>query len=738
MKKKWLSTLLLAGLLINVPYVYAEEAAETENVQQAVLTEDTVPTETTHEETVSTEASVADEAAAESEAESTQVPEVSVPTESLSSDTANQVVLTLNQTNAMVYGEEVTLLTPPKVVNGTTLLPFRFAVEQVIGGSLKWEQETQTITINKDDTEVMVVVGQKTAYVDGLEVELETPAIVENGTTLLPLRFISEAFGLPISYNPEEKTITLTKPVDTTPNTAPIAAFSFPQDYTAGQTVSVVNSSYDPDGDYIKNQLWSVTSDTTTTNSDLSKIFSKPKAGTYIIGLQVQDSKGKWSDWTYQTVTIAENKAPVITSFEVAKSSYAQGEALDFSYNWDNEEWENVTAGKWTYRSVSEDASKATLGKPDVIFEEGDYVVTLWLDDTYGNRSEAVSTTVHITNEVKMSELTYRFNTGTLGAWIDNFAGVNYLNYKDAFIAGTAYDKGTLIMSDSPEIVSGQGILYKDIIDGTGRLLIHHISNISDLAANGEKQRLAVIAQNTTEEPITITLKNKAIKGPVADVLRAGQVSLFEYLTGTAEETLTLKPGESQYIYDKTWLINQAISGHVDVETSGPITFVVAALNQSHTLDQINDLVYYPADGAHYSGTYDTVGIHYNVLLDGSEPEKLIIGKVNNGEWVVGYDERDQSYVENAGNFGVSYYVTVTATEDTGVILNNRGGTFKGAIKWNDTVYNVPIEGSFSGTTTKAVVLGTIKAGETVTIEYILPNGSAAPTLIGFIPKSCW
>ena len=96
------------------------------------------------------------------------------------------------------------------------------------------------------------------------------------------------------------------------------------------------------------------------------------------------------------------------------------------------------------------------------------------------------------------------------------------------------------------------------------------------------------------------------------------------------------------------------------------------------------------------------------------------------------------SYVENAGNFGVSYYITVTATEDTGVILNNRGGTFKGAIKWNNEVYNMPLEGTFSGTTTKAVTAGVIKKGETVTIEYMLPNGSAAPTLIGFIPKSCW
>ena len=73
-----------------------------------------------------------------------------------------------------------------------------------------------------------------------------------------------------------------------------------------------------------------------------------------------------------------------------------------------------------------------------------------------------------------------------------------------------------------------------------------------------------------------------------------------------------------------------------------------------------------------------------------------------------------------------------------GVILNNRGGTFQGAVKWNNQVYNMPGRGTFTGTTTKAVVLGTIKKGETVTIEYLLPNGSAAPTLIGFIPKSQW
>ena len=291
-------------------------------------------------------------------------------------------------------------------------------------------------------------------------------------------------------------------------------------------------------------------------------------------------------------------------------------------------------------------------------------------------------------------------------------------------------------MSDSPEEVECQGILYRDKINGNGRILIHHINRIQNMT---ETQRLALIVENPTEEPITIKLLNKSIKWPATDILRVGQLTLSEYLSGTVPtETITLEPGERKYIYDKNWSYNTCISGHIDVETDGDATFIVASLGKTHTLQDLDNLIYYPADGVHFSGTYGVVGINYELELDGSEPEKLVLGKKDSGEWVVGYDERTNTIVENTGNFGVSYYITVTAKEDTGVILNNRGGTFQGAIKWNDTVYNMPGKGTFSGTTTKAVVMGVIKKGETVTIEYLLPNGSAAPTLIGFIPKSAW
>lgn len=661
-------------------------------------------------------------------------------------DLMNKVVLTLDSKVALVDGVEYELSSPPTVIENVTLLPMRFVADQVLGAQVDWNADTQTVTMTKDNKTVSVTIDSKVAMVDGLELELQMPPVVKNSTTLVPLRFLSEVFNVTVDYDATTKKITLDKgsqsnnqtgeQIPTKPlNQAPVASFYFPENYVAGQVVSAVSESYDPDGDQIVDQLWSVVgTDKTITNKQLSNMFKTPKAGTYTIGLKVQDSKGLWSEWNYQTVTIAPNQAPIITSLAPTKASFAQGETIEFlPYTYENESWEKVTEGKWTYRQAGD--SRETLGKPTALFSEGDYIITLYLDDAYGNRSQAFETTIHISGEVRNTELNYKFSNGLIGEWIDNFDGINYLNYKQAEILDKSYINGTLIMSDSPEEVQGFGILYRDSINGKGRILIHHINQMDTT----EKQRLALVVENPTTSPITVKLMNKSIKGPANDILRVGQICLNEYLSGTIPaETIVLKPGEKKYIYDKNWTVNSCISAHIDVETDGEAKFTVANLSAADTLDTLDSLYYYQPDGVHYSGTYDKIGINYKLNLSGTEAEKLSLGVANSGEWVVGYDERVPGTIENTGNFGVSYYITVTAQEDMGVILNNRGGMFQGAVKWNNTVYNMPGKGVFSGTTTKAVVLGTIKKGETVTIEYLLPNGSAAPTLIGFIPKSQW
>lgn len=653
----------------------------------------------------------------------------------------NKVILTLDSKTAIVDGQKEALITPPKIVDGTTLLPMRFVAEKVVGATILWDQPTKTVTMIKGDRTVSVTIDSKTALVDGVPTELRVAPIIENNTTLVPLRFLSENFDVKVDYNAAERRITLDKseqqaPV-VIPNEAPVAAFSFPGSYIAGQVVTPVDASYDPDGDHIVSYLWAVVEDgKTTTTSNLSDIFKTPRAGTHKIGLKVKDSRGAWSDWTYETVYIAPNEAPVLTGLTPSKSSFAQGEKISFlPYTYENESWESVKDVKWTYRRAYEPANKAALGKPEKLFAEGDYIISLNIEDAYGNRSNTFETTVHISDHVMETELNYKFSNQLIGEWIDNFNNMNYLGFKQVDAVHKNYDYGTLIMSDSPEEVKGQGILYRDSINGKGRLLIHHINAVD----SSEKQRLAFIVENPTTEPITVTLYNKAIKGPATDILRVGQLCLVDYLGGKIPpETIELQPGERQYIYNKNWSTHACVSAHIDVETTGEARFTVANMGVNDTLENLDNMYYFPADGVHYSGTYDKTGIHFTFNLDGNEPERLSLGVVNSNEWLIGYDERTGQPVANTGNFGVSYYMTVTAEEDMGVILNNRGGLYQGAVKWNDTVLSIPAKGTFSGTTSKAVVLGVIKKGETVTIEYLLPNGSAAPTLIGFIPKHLW
>jgi len=100
----------------------------------------------------------------------------------------NKVILTLNESVALVEGKTVQLLTSPKVIDGVTLLPLRFIGDQVVDATITWDQVTKTVTIIKGDTTVIVTMDSKIAIVDGLEIELVVAPKIINNTTLLPLR----------------------------------------------------------------------------------------------------------------------------------------------------------------------------------------------------------------------------------------------------------------------------------------------------------------------------------------------------------------------------------------------------------------------------------------------------------------------------------------------------------------------------------------------------------------------
>ena len=119
----------------------------------------------------------------------------------------DQVILTLDSLQALVNGEIRTLLSPPKVLEGRTLLPLRFVVDEILGAYVDWNGTDKIATVIKDDITVQVQLGNTTAYVNGMQITLDVAPVAENGVTLLPVRFMSETFGITSDYISETKQV---------------------------------------------------------------------------------------------------------------------------------------------------------------------------------------------------------------------------------------------------------------------------------------------------------------------------------------------------------------------------------------------------------------------------------------------------------------------------------------------------------------------------------------------------
>ncbi|QPQ32422.1 copper amine oxidase N-terminal domain-containing protein [Lysinibacillus sp. JNUCC 51] len=94
-------------------------------------------------------------------------------------------------------------------INGRTLVPMRTIFEE-LESTVQWTAKTKTITANRGTKKITLVVGSKTATVNGQKITLDVPPQIINGRTLVPLRFISEALGAKVDWNNKTKTVSIT------------------------------------------------------------------------------------------------------------------------------------------------------------------------------------------------------------------------------------------------------------------------------------------------------------------------------------------------------------------------------------------------------------------------------------------------------------------------------------------------------------------------------------------------
>jgi len=101
--------------------------------------------------------------------------------------------------------------TQPRQVNGRVLVPLRGVLEQM-GATVDWNAGTNTVVANRGNTEINLPIGSRFATINGREVQLDVPAMTIGGSTMVPLRFVSESLGSNVVWLSQTQTVMIDSP----------------------------------------------------------------------------------------------------------------------------------------------------------------------------------------------------------------------------------------------------------------------------------------------------------------------------------------------------------------------------------------------------------------------------------------------------------------------------------------------------------------------------------------------
>ncbi|MCL1793911.1 MAG: stalk domain-containing protein [Oscillospiraceae bacterium] len=103
-----------------------------------------------------------------------------------------------------------------EIIDDRTMIPIR-AVAEEIGGTVDWEAASQTVVIKIGTKEIRMTIGSKTLTVNGSTILMDTAPRIKNDRTLVPARFAAEQMGAVVDWDPNLRMVTISYTKSETP-----------------------------------------------------------------------------------------------------------------------------------------------------------------------------------------------------------------------------------------------------------------------------------------------------------------------------------------------------------------------------------------------------------------------------------------------------------------------------------------------------------------------------------------
>ncbi|MCC5467592.1 copper amine oxidase [Pelosinus baikalensis] len=308
---------------------------------------------------------------------------------------------------------------------------------------------------------------------------------------------------------------------------------------------------------------------------------------------------------------------------------------------------------------------------------------------------------------------------------------------------------GKLVLSDSPEMVSNDGIMYQDTVSGDIRLFFHHVN------ATEVPKKIVVLLENYGKDTAHITVVQHGLGGPSLDYLQVGKEVQQEYLEGgnlylievPCKESRSLISSLDHSIVEPNMLVN----GMYDLKIDHPVIVRVMMMPLDADIAEFAAKAkVLPADpGEHrLRGTFEgkdrlIVGKHtYDGMKSGSVAVTLADNHLD--QYVRGIDATDGTPTLNYGNYGIVYkiYLPSTSGDEISYYLNPRGGEYAGWLGLeyrHQDVHTIPTPADImsfgSNKISESAYLGTYESGKSLWMTFSPPGASNLPIKLILEPE---
>lgn len=158
---------------------------------------------------------------------------------------AGDIVFAKNNITVQLDGKTLSFDVQPQLIGGRTMVPLRMIFESM-GATVDWNNDTRTVTAFNEHYYVQATINDSNMKVNGKTKALDVPPLLVGGRTLVPVRFVAEAFGAKVDWDAKTSTVYIQNELNTAPksgtesnNNTSVPENKVPQNFTDGYEKAV-------------------------------------------------------------------------------------------------------------------------------------------------------------------------------------------------------------------------------------------------------------------------------------------------------------------------------------------------------------------------------------------------------------------------------------------------------------------------------------------------------------------